>query len=81
MDLEKGRASLIERSNSLEEALMTREASRADGEGRIRSLTVVSPRSRPSLSCIGTRPNGASRNSMTASRVSAPLAAPPWMKK
>jgi predicted nucleic acid-binding Zn-ribbon protein len=39
MDLEKGRASLIERSNSLEEALMTREASRADGEGRIRSLT------------------------------------------
>jgi hypothetical protein len=80
MDLEKGRASLIERSNSLEEALMTREASRADGEGRIRS-PIVSPRSRPSLSCIGTRPNGASRNSMTASRVSAPLAAPPWMKK
>jgi hypothetical protein len=39
MDLEKGRTSLIERSNSLEEALMTREASRADGEGRIRSLT------------------------------------------
>jgi predicted nucleic acid-binding Zn-ribbon protein len=39
MDLEKGRASLIARSNNLEEALMTREASRADGEGRIRSLT------------------------------------------
>ena len=38
-DLEKGRASLIERSNSLAEALMTREASRADAEGRIRSLT------------------------------------------
>ena len=38
-ELEKGRASLIERSNNLAEALMTREASRDDAEGRIRSLT------------------------------------------
>jgi len=39
MELEKGRASLIERSNSLAEALMTREASRGDAEVRITSLT------------------------------------------
>ena len=39
MELEKGRASLIERSNSLAEALMTREASRGDAEARITSLT------------------------------------------
>jgi chromosome segregation ATPase len=39
MELEKGRAALIERSNSLAEALMTREASRGDAEARITSLT------------------------------------------
>jgi chromosome segregation ATPase len=39
MELEKGRTSLIERSNSLAEALMTREASRGDAEARITSLT------------------------------------------
>lgn len=39
MELEKGRASLIERSNSLAEALMSREASRGDAEVRITSLT------------------------------------------
>lgn len=38
-EFEQTRAMLIERSNSLAETLMAREASRADAEGRIRSLT------------------------------------------